>query len=171
MISPAVTYLTLEEAPQKLWHEWLSGLFDGEAHMIGPSGTDAVTFPEASLSFDQAALAQPLNGLNILVLQQTLSGDCYLSEKGKDVSNEMRWSFFVRAASTPGGLGNPEYQCRQAAQLLRACLLNSHATRGLAEKGIHELEVSEADPIESSHYQLRRIRVRGILDYDVQTHP
>jgi hypothetical protein len=169
MNSPAVGYLTLEEGPQKLWREWLGGYFDGAAHEVGPSGTGFVTFPQATLSFDQAALPQPLNGLNILVLQQTVDTETFLTPTGKFKRDRMRWEFFVRSASVSAGQGNPEYQCRQAAQLLHGCLLNENATIALAEKGITDLDVKEAEPLMSNQYQLRRIRAAGSFAYELRT--
>jgi len=170
MTSPEVTYLTLEEAPQKLWLEWIGSYFDGNSHEIGPSGTGSVPFPRASVSFDQAQIDQPLeHGLNILVLAQTIGSHSSLREQGKWIVNDMRWNFYVRSASAEQGKGNPQYQCRLATQLLRACLSNDYATKGLAEKGIYDLEVKESEPIESQLYQLRRLRVTGRMEYEFRT--
>lgn len=168
MNSPAVTYLTLDEAPQRLWSEWLLSWFDGGSHEIGPSGTGAVTFPRASVSFDQAALPQALNGVNILILQTTLDNDQFLTATGKAHRDYCRWDFFVRAGSASGD-SNPAYQCRQATQLLRACLMNENATYPLAQKGIYDLEVTESETIMSDLYQLRRVRVRGSLANEFRT--
>lgn len=175
MNSPAVNYLTLLEAPQKLWCEWLGGFFDGGSHEIGPSGTGAVTFPTASISFDQSSIPQPLGDgsgagdVNILVLQQNTDDVQFLTENGKLRIDDMKWDFYVRASNTGPGKGTPAYQCRQATQLLEACLLNDYAVYPLAQKGIFDLEVRQAEPVTSEAYQIRRIRVRGKFDYQFQT--
>lgn len=174
MTSAEVTWQTAEEAPQRLLYEWLSGYFDGGSHEVGPSGTGAVLFPKASISFDQAELPQPLDGsgvsgLNILVIGQTIDTVTFMDGDGKFMRSEVRLDFFVRAGVAAFGQGNPQYVCRKAAQLLRACLTNDHALQPLAQKGIYDLYVKEAEPIISTFYQLRRIRGRCRFEYNIPT--
>ena len=170
MTSPEVTYTTVDTGPQKLWYEWLSGYFDGAGHEIVP-GRGTFSFPKASLVFDQSAMTQPMagSGVCIGVVGETLKSDSSLVEEGKWVDNEMRWDFFVRASNIPAGGGNAAYACRQATDLLRGLLMNDYAVKPLAQKGLFDLRVDEAAPIESNLYQIRRLRVRGKLSYDFYT--
>jgi hypothetical protein len=167
-----VTSNTTDSAPQKLWKEWLSGYFDGASHDIGPSGTGAVTFPAASIRFDQSSLDQPLaEGLNIHVIAQTLRSFEFLSDTGKVITHEMRWQFLVRASSVDAGKGTPELVCRDGTQLLKACLMNDYAVQPLAQKGIFDLKVTEAEPLQSTSYILRRVNVRGRLQFENRSTP
>ena len=169
MTNAAVDYLTTESAPQKLWKEWLTGFFDGGSHEIGPSGTGAVTFPVASISFDQAEMPQPLSGVAIAVISQTISEHDMLTATGKWVRQEMRWNFMVRAATVAQGQGNPEYQCRLATEKLKACLMNDFTIKPLQQKGIYDLIVSEAEPIQSTAFIMRRLKVKGRYEFEIQT--
>lgn len=169
MNSAAVTYLTLDEAPQKLWWEWLGGYFDGGMHEVGPSGTGAVAFPQASLSFEQAAIPQPLDGPNILVTQETIDSQPFLTESGKNCIDTMRWDFYIRAASSQ--LGKAEVDCRTTSQCLKALLRNDYALLPLTRKGLYDIAWHEAKLVQDPLYQLRRIRVTGRLNYSLQTVP
>lgn len=165
--SPAVTSLTLESAPQKLWHEWLSSYFDGGSHPIGGEGS--IAFPRATIAFDQGDLPQPLSGVGITVVSETMRQRLYLDGTGRRAFDEVLWTFYVRAKVGATGDGNSRYQTRKAAELLRAILQNDACTLDLARKGINRLRIRKAGPAPSADYPLRLVRVSGQLEYDIAT--
>jgi len=167
LISPPITSLTLDSAPQKLWHEWLSSYFDGGTHDVGAEGS--FVFPIAAISFDQGDLPQPLNGVGMTVVAETMRQRLYLDDSGRRASDEVLWTFYVRAKVAATGDGNSRYQARQAAELLRAILANDGCTMDLARKGISQLRVRKAGPAPSTDFALRLVRVSGQLEYDIAT--
>lgn len=172
MTSQEVTFTQLDEAPQRLFCEFLSGFFDGQPHEI-VTGRGAFSFPKASFAFDQASLVQPLDGsgVNILIVGQTVGSKSTLEEEGKRVVNDMRWDFYVRAANVPEGQGNAAYACRRTTDLLRGVLMNDASIHPLAQKGIFDLSVQESTPIESLLYHVRRLRARGRFNFSFYTQP
>lgn len=159
---PAVTAFTLESGPPKIWHAWLSSYFDGGAH---PVGLTSGVFPRAALAFDQGRLPQPLSGVGITVVQETVRERCSLTEDGKRAINEMRWTFYVRAQISQGGDGNSAYQARHAAELLRALLQNDTARKPIAEKGILNVRIERARVEPAVEFATRMIVTRGQLEY------
>jgi hypothetical protein len=166
LAAPSVTSLTLDEAPQRLWLEWLESYFDGGSHTVGASG---VTFPAVEVAFDQGALSQPLSGVGITVVCESVSGEEYLGEERKLAWCNVLWTFYVRS---PGGVdvagdGNARHQVREAAQLLRGLLQDDEAVRPLGQRGMQHLRVTAAAPVPGTDYAVRSVRVRGQLHYEV----
>lgn len=166
MNSPAITKLTLEEAPQRLWHEWLSGYFDGGTHPVGGSG---VAFPTAELAFEQSALSQPLSSVGITVVGDAAFGKRYGAAQGEIAWDEVTWTFYIRAAetNTVAGQGNAKYRARQATQLLRGLIEDDEAVRPLGQKGIHHLRVIGSNTVPGTDYAVRSLRVRGEVHYEI----
>jgi hypothetical protein len=170
MNSPAVTSLTLESAPQKLWHEWLSGYFDGAEHGIGGDGSGV--FPSVSsdrIVFDQGALPQPLSGVGITVLAETIRSRMSLTVDGRHAIDDVEWTFYIRAqvSQAASGKGNAKYQARAAHDLLRALIEHDSCTVALAQKGITALRVRGSGAPQSTDFALRRLTVRGQLEYEI----
>lgn len=163
MNSPAITALTLDEAPQRLWHEWLTSYFDGAVHTVLGSG---VSFPRATVGFDVADIGQPLSGVGIVVVTEAESSDAYLSESGKTVHADCQWLIYVRGGAPGPGDGNSRHLCRRAAQLVRGLILDDSATAPLAQKGLMNLEPAREQVLPVNDNPVRLLRVRGKLQVE-----
>lgn len=130
-----VSALDLESSVMKLFAEWLAKWFDGHAHALGANPTP-VTFPSATLRFQQSAQPQPLTGVGISAVWVSASNIKRYWEKGQQVSlDNAAWFFLVRAATDDAA-------CRTTGDRLFALLSNSAGTKELSEKGIHKIAPS-----------------------------
>lgn len=160
MNAPAVTSLNLDEGPQRLWHEWLSGYFDGAVHSV--SGV-SVSFPDAVVGFDVTDIGQPLSGVGIVVVAESEESDGYLAEEGRLEFVDVAWLFYVRAGIPLPGQPIARHTCRHAAQLLRGLLLDDAALLPLAQKGLMHLRPARAQPLPITDQPVRLLRVTGQL--------
>lgn len=172
MTSPPITFRTLDEAPHRIWNEWLRGYFDGGSHDLGGSG---VTFPEAVVAFDQdqfrtsaGVAVEPINGVGIRVVCQTNAQERTLNESGRDCLDDVAYTFIVQTSidGVNANKGNSNYQCRRAAQLLRGLLLDDAAMLPIVRLGMRNFEIGAAEPVQSERFYTRTIRVKADLDYE-----
>lgn len=165
MNSAAITYLTLDEGPQRLWHEFLTGYFNGGSHTLDGQ---PVSFPAAALSFDQAPLNAPLDGVAIAVIAETTGHRVFLNETKQYAFDEVAWTFYIRADPGPNqaGAGNAKHQCRRAAQLLRGLLQSRSLTSPLDEKGLRVKNVPQAAPVPGTDFLTQMIRATGEVHYE-----
>lgn len=173
LLSPALTPLTLEEAPARLWHEFLKGYYDGQSHpvSVGSGVFPTVLQPDGkvALAFDQGELPQPLHGsgVGILVVTEMVGEKEFMGEDGRYAVDEMRTTFYIRGAQTgPDRAGNGRYLARRAAELLRAVLRDDEAVHPLAQKGITQLRLERSTPAESADGPLRIVRARWRAEYE-----
>src|ERR1041385_8235996 len=121
-----ITYLKVSDQLDLNMHEWLSGYFDGGAHVV-VSGTEPVAFPRARLGFGVSSLAQPLSGVGITTIAEIRQGGTYragASDKApsEDSLDVVEFTFIVRAKVGPDQEGNSALACQQAKDLLVALL-------------------------------------------------
>jgi hypothetical protein len=172
MNSPPITFRTLDEAPHRIWNEWLRGYFDGGTHDLGGSG---VLFPKALVSFDQdqyrdaqGQAVELMSGVGIRVIGVMRGQHRTLSDAGRDCLDQMAYTFLVQTsvAAESSHRGNANFQCRAAAQLLRGLLLDDAAMLPVVRLGIRNFEVDQAEPILGERFYTRMIRVDAELDYE-----
>jgi len=160
MNSPAITRLTLDEGPQRLWREWLGDYFDGQSHVV--VGQSGVSFPLAQIGFDVADLQQPLSGVGIVVVTEDVDTESFISEDdGADMQIDLSWSFYVRGGATTNA--NSRYQCRRATQLLKALLSDSEAMLDIARGGITDVTIEREKVLPSYDLPLRQLRISGTV--------
>lgn len=165
---PEVTSLTVESAPQNLWLEFLGGYFDGGVHDVRGSG---LAFPAAKIGFDVADLNGPLDGVALVIVNETGRSQQYLNSgpdhQGKMVHDPVTWCFYIKAKAAQGGAGNSNYLCRQTADLLHAVLVDQGLTQPLSQKGLQNLECRKPQVVVSEDFFVRLMRVNGQLHYEV----
>lgn len=175
LTAAAVTSLTVQSAPPKLWAEWLWLHFDGGWH--NADGGSAI-FPDVKLAFDQGdyrnrsgTVVEPLAGTGIQVVQHITAREAFLNETGRTCLDEAHFTFIVRTKIEGGAAhaGTSAYQCRLAAELLQGLLSNDGSLQVLAQKGIVNPEVLSAEVVPGEQYQTRMLRVGADLFYEQVT--
>lgn len=181
LTSSTLSVLDLEGTALKLWHEFLTGYFDGGSHAVGTSV--AQNFPTASILFQQAAPNQPADGISIALawVNPAAARSCY--EPSPVAGQPMRWQhtawtrfhFFVRASGALPDSANAKWWAARTASLLYALLANVRATRPLAERGIHHLRAGSPQLLSEGHespggaaarlYAMRLVTCRAQLRY------
>ena len=173
LIAPSISAENLEATTLEIMREWLAGYFDGASHTV--SGT-ARTFPLATLSFQAAALAQPLNGLAITVVWTSSGRErrTWLGGKRR-IAREIALQVFVRAGyaasatTTSGVRGNADEQVQAGAGLARALFDDPTARVLLAGKGLGHVRITPPAPLPAdTNYATRTMTVTGTITYDLE---
>lgn len=160
---PAINYLEMEKSVLALWHEFLSGYFDGAAHTLGDSGS--VMFPNAALRFQQSEQPQPQDGVGITgVFAGNSNVRRYWDLSDQSPRKRQEWAviraqmiFQVRASGVMSDAAKPAAHCQFAADRLFALLANGAATRVLGEKGVHHLRPRPPEPVKDSELHALRM--------------
>lgn len=169
LASAAVTELTVESGTKALLAEWVGEWFDGATHVLC-SGVSTATFPLASVSFDQSAIAdQDLEGTEIRIIVDAGAHKAYMSNTGQEVENGISIDFWVRSRVTNTGSGNSNYLADRVSQLLFSILQNPGCRIDLAQKGIMNIRPQKPKTTASANYALRLVRCRAQLQYSVTT--
>lgn len=159
-----ITATNRDEALAANWREWLAGYFDGGAHVVAGASR---TFPAATISFDQAAPPQPLNGVHLTVAGRLEGQEEFLQDAGQRRILDWDGLFITRCALRPSGAaaGDPHVLCRRAHTLLCALLESNTARLPLARTGLRLLEVKQSRVIEEEKFATRTVRVLAEVDY------
>lgn len=167
MQKPAVNAQAIEASVMNLWHEFLSGFFNGQPHVIG-AAAEAVVFPVADLLFQQSAPPQPMSNPAITLVWcdgAPRRRRCWEMTGGRRQEmfyQGVYWNFWIRASGT-----NSRRACRQVSDLLYALLCNSAATHPLAQRGIQRILPQTPRVVQETDYALRLITAGATLRYPV----
>lgn len=182
LTKPALNAMDLEGSALALWQEFLALWFDGAAHAAG--GHPAVTFPKADLRFQQSALPQPLAdaatgtppGLGLTAVWTSPASvhpawETVGARRQQVHLADTQFLFFLRAAGPQATSASPAKVAATAAGLLFGLLTNSHATKPLAEKGIHALRPATPVLVADTLHAVRLVTCRARLRYPVLMNP
>lgn len=165
-----MSLLTFEESSSKLWNQWLKAWFNGSAKVFRTVGgsNQSVTFPSASVVFQQQAISQPLDGLNIgvVLLTQPRVMHRRMTRLGaKWTQFRCSWQFYIRAKvnSTTGAGENSESLARKGSDLLFALLTIEENHEPLRVKGMTNIRAEPARLIVSPEYSMRAIAVNATI--------
>lgn len=174
MMSDALNELNLESGTKALFHEFLSGWFDGASHTLGGI---VRTWPKARLVFDQTAHQQPMDDkdvstakveIHLVSLNPGESSQHWDGAPGEKLSQaRVPFHFWVKA-KTAGGGAESKALAQDAAELLSGLLNNNGATYDLALKGIRALSARKAEPIRSEDWYVYQITARARLQWIVR---
>jgi len=169
LTSGPLSSAALEETSMRMWHEFLTGYFDGGSHVVG---TDAETeaeiemvFPSASLGFQQAKMKQPLDGLGIQIVSLN-EGKTRRFHRAGSVwcHNKTVWKFLLRAeVKNPADGRGAESLVRKGADLLYALLLIEPLAWPLHENGMHNVRPQPPVMVGSPQYHMRSMNVSATL--------
>jgi hypothetical protein len=164
-----VDQYAIEETTMKLWHEFLSGWFNGLPHLVGYREGDPLlkTFPAMDhFTAMQMPMAQNLDGFSIGVVHVGDSAPRRRSSfEGVKISYlNIGWTFFLRASVKTRTDGqNSAGLVRLGADLLHAILTLERTTSPLRARGLHRLRCAPARLISSGEYAMRSMHVRALL--------
>ena len=156
LVAPPVTFYAIESAPMKIWHEWLTGWFNGEEHTLctvdGEEQT--VVFPEVqNIAIQNAIVGQELGGLGFGIIQvaQPTVMHRVVTKATRNIQLRLQWRFYIRAkVATRAVAGeNSESLCRKASELLYALILLEENHRPLVSKGFHNIRANPAQLLPS----------------------
>jgi hypothetical protein len=157
----------VEESSMKLWQEFLAGYFNGAVHFQMP-------YPQASLSFQQAQLPQPLDGLNLHVVGSTTGKPrIFPMPRGLTAFQRINWTFFLRASVKAGRADghNSESLVRWGADALYHVLMSDGQLFPLYRAGILQIRPSPSRPVASLEYAMRSLDCGGTLCFLTKSAP
>lgn len=170
MTKPHISELELETTTLALWHEFLAGYFNGQAHAVGANLP--APFPKCELRFQQSPLEQPMAVpcISLIWAAPSTVRKCWETVGGTRqhvVHAPVRFTFLIRAFAAANELGNARQQCTRAAERLAGLLANNAATRPLAQKGIRRLRPGLPQSVQDDKHILRRLDVGATLRYPI----
>lgn len=178
LVAPPVTFYAIESAPVKIWHEWLSGWFNGEEHTLCTvDGTPQSTvFPQVqNIAIQNAIVGQELGGLGFGIVQLTQPTTMHrvLTGATKNIQLRLGWRFFIRAkVATRAVAGeNSESLCRKASELLWALILMEENHGPLKAKGFHNVRAQPAQLVTVSEWATRTMIVNATVIVGSQSSP
>ena len=178
LLAPPVTFYAIESAPMKLWHEWLSGWFNGEEHTLCTVDgmAQSTVFPQVqSIAIQNAAVGQELGGLGFGIVQLTQPTTMHRTMTGgtRNIQLRLGWRFYIRAkvATRTVGGENSESLSRKASELLWALLLMEENHGPLKAKGLHNIKSQPAALLTSSEWATRTMIVNATVMVGSQSSP
>jgi hypothetical protein len=178
LVAPPVTFYAIESAPVKIWHEWLSGWFNGEEHTLCTvDGVDqTVVFPEASqIAVNNAVLSQPIDGLGIGIFQmaQPVTMHRVLTRATKNIQLRLSWRFYIRAKVNKRSAGgeNSESLCRKAAELFWALILMEENHGPIKAKGLFNVRAQPTQILSAAEWATRTTVVSATVIVGSQSSP
>ena len=190
MTSAPINGLALEGSALALWNEFLASFFDGNPHDVGP--LKAVSFPAATLRFQEASQPQPLSNVGISTVWvspsrvttywdtltaaeiEALPTGTTPNYRQQRAKCHCAFIFLVRATIATGD-DNSQKQVQDASSLLYGLLSNPGATVPLSEKGIHHIRPSPprmafpgaGAPTADLGYRLRVLSCAALLKWPI----
>jgi len=160
---PPITADRLEETTLNLWHEFLSGFFDGSVKNVRGN---SILFPSAQLLFQQAP--QPQQNLSIQVVWNRDGRPTRADDEQTERKTYIRSSFqfYLRAKGSNDGSGGPEITIRSLIDKLFLLLSDKELTLPLARKGITHIRPNSPLLLASTDYVMRSVLVRTVLRFD-----
>lgn len=164
--------IQFEESFMSLWHEFLSGWFNGQTHEMEP-GVE-IDFPTATIKCQQTAQPQPLDGLSISVIQHFDDKLRVLwnqedSSVLRQANFKARADLIVRAQTKQDAAGqNAEYLVRRGSDLLHGILIHKALVVPLSRQGIQNIRPRPPRLVQDRDYKARIIRVNMTLSFLVK---
>jgi hypothetical protein len=178
LVAPPVTFYAIESAPVKIWHEWITGWFNGEEHTLCTVGgtEQSVVFPEVQqVAINNTVLQQPVNGLAIGILQmaQPVVMHRVLTRATRNIQMRMAWRFYIRAkvATRSAGGENSESLCRKASELFWALMVMEENHTPLKNKGLFNVRAQPTQLLSASEWATRTTVVSATVIVGSQSSP
>lgn len=162
-VAPPVNIVSLEHGTSLIWHEFLSGWFNGAGHILS-DGQGATTFPVASdFAFGASSLKQPVDGLSFVMVtvQRPDTRHPHIeSAAGRLQNMRWHWRLYVRAKLAKANLS--EQLCLQASDLTYAVLSSEHVHLApLAGQGLFNIRTEPAQVIAAADAPTRVLNLKA----------
>jgi hypothetical protein len=170
--SGSISILNVEECATRLLREFLGGWFDGGQHIIAGM---AVKFPQASLTFQECPLPNPLEGLGIQVsmTRQGRHVRRLWSEDNWMITERCTIDFYVRArvkTARPDG-HNSHSLVRWGSDSLFNLFSSIDAVKPLLRRGIGVVRPLRSVLISASDVAMRHVMLAVNFNYPSETVP
>lgn len=157
----------IEYSMWMIWHEFITGWFDGASHAIDDAPTNK-TFPLADFGVQQLPIPEDMNGLHIhgLLMRRQPCGRKSIGGKDRAYDN-MNIRLWVRCRNTDKDGSTADREVVTASDLLWQVINKRVLSAPLNEKGIVNPRATYPNLVGDADYKTRMIAVNFRLWYDV----
>lgn len=157
----------IEYSMWMIWHEWITGWFDGSSHAIDDVPNNK-TFPLAAFSVQQMKIGDDFTGINIhaAVIRRQPCGRKSIGGKDRAHDN-MNIRFWIRARHTAKDDNTADAMVVEASDLLWQIINKRKFADPLNAKGIVNPRAGYPLVAGDTDYKTRMISVDFRLWYDV----